>query len=220
MRANTPTFRAAAVAAALSVLLAACGDDGRGTDPSTTEPSPTTTAPVTTTPPPTTTIPPTTTTTQAPSTTEPGTVVPSEEAQATLGQIEALAEAGDLQGLAELALTGEVLFTASFGQEFSDPAELAAFWAEIEEPSIPGVILGLLDAGYHQTFATYPDGTQVPIFVTPAVMGEDSTVEDRERLESIFGTETVTRWFGDGMYLGWRMGVDADGNWRFLVIGD
>ena len=201
------------------MLLAACGDGDQGTEPSTTQPSPTTTAPATTTSPPT-TYPPTTTTTQAPSTTEPEAVVPSEEAQATLDQIEALAEAGDLQGLAELALTGEVLFTASFGQEFTDAAELAAFWAEIEAPSIPDVIVGLLDAGYHQTLATYPDGTQVPIFVTPAVMGEESTAEDRERLESIFGTETVTRWFGDGMYLGWRMGVDADGNWRFLVIGD
>lgn len=201
------------------MVLAACGDGDQGTEPSTTQPSPTTTAPATTTSPPT-TNPPTTTTTQAPSTTEPDAVVPSEQAQATLDQIEALAEAGDLQGLAELALTGEVLFTASFGQEFNDAAELAAFWADIDGPSIPDVILGLLDAGYHQTFATYPDGTEVPIFVTPAVMGEDSTVEDRERLESIFGTETVTRWFGDGMYLGWRMGVDADGNWRFLVIGD
>lgn len=201
------------------MVLAACGGGDQGTEASTTRPSPTTTAPATTTPP-TTTIPPTTTTTQAPSATEPEAVVPSEEAQGTLDQIEALAEEGDLEGLAELALTGEVLFTASFGQEFTDAEDLADFWAEVEGPSIPDVILGLLDAGYHQTLATYPDGTQVPIFVTPAVMGEGSTAEDRERLESIFGTETVTRWFGDGMYLGWRMGVDADGNWRFLVIGD
>lgn len=219
MRTNTPTFRAAAVAASLSILVAACGADQGAetstTEPSTTQPAPTTTAPATTT-----TIPSTTTTTQAPTTTEPDGVMPSEEAQAFLDQIESLAEAGDLQGLAELALSGDVLFTASFGQEFTGPEELAAFWADIEDPSIPEVILGLLDAGYHQSFATYPDGTEVPIFVTPAVMGEDSTPEDRERLESIFGEETVTRWFGDGMYLGWRMGVDADGNWRFLVIGD
>jgi len=60
----------------------------------------------------------------------------------------------------------------------------------------------------------------VAIYVAPAVMGEDSTPADRARLESIFGEDTVASWYGDGTYLGWRIGVDADGNWRFLVVGD
>lgn len=172
-----------------------------------------------------TSLPQTSTTTLPETSTAPGsesttTILASASAQTTLDAIEAAALDGDLQGLAELALSADRTFTASFGQAFTDPADLAAFWGTFEDPTVPEVVTGLLDAGYTKTIANNEDGSQVGINVIPAVMGEDSTEADRARLESIFGEDTIEGWYADGMYLGWRLGVDDDGVWRFLVIGD
>lgn len=208
------SIRTVAVATCLSIALTACaGTDTIDTGPDLPQ---TSTAPTTTT-----TTTGTSSTTEAPSTTEPTTGgETSASARAKIEQIASAADSGDLMALAELALSGAVPFTASFGQDFSDPAELVAYWEGIEGPSIPEVILGLFEAGYTETFASYEDGTQVVIHVAPAVMGDGSTAADRDRLEGIFGEETVASWYADGMYLGWRIGIDDDGNWRFLVIGD
>jgi hypothetical protein len=140
------------------------------------------------------------------------------EADATLAAIRAAAEEGELDALAVLALSSDTMFTASFGQSFSDPSELASFWATFQDPTVPEVVIGLLDAGYARTFAANEDGSQVGINVTPAVMGEDAPEADRTRLELVSGE--VSSWYADGMYRGWRTGVDDNGAWRFLVIGD
>lgn len=214
MTINTKS-RAAAFAVALTMSLSACGSSTGATtttlDPGSTSLPPVTTVPETTTTPEPTTSPEPTTTITSPA---------SEEATATLESIRSAAADGDLQQLAELALSFDTTFTASFGQTFNDAGDLAAFWGAIEDPTVPEVVLGLLDAGYTKTLANNEDGTQVGINVTPAVMGEGSTDADRERLEAIFGEDTVAGWYADGMYLGWRLGVDDDGVWRFLVIGD
>ena len=215
MKSNT-RIRTATLVVVLAVSLSACG--GEVADTTTTAavaettslPEATAITPSTTTPDTTTTPPPTTTTE--------GTATP--EATATLEAIGSAATAGDLDALAELGLSSDTLFAASFGQAFTDPTELATFWSTFQDPTVPEVILGLLDAGFTRTLANNEDGSQVGINVTPAVMGEQATTVDRARLESIFSEEVVAGWYADGMYLGWRLGVDDDGVWRFLVIGD
>lgn len=207
----TPKLRTAALTASVALALSACSGSTTTTTPPTTAGQPTTTTTTTTTPPPT---EPSTTTTQ------PSDAGLSPAAQATIDAIASAARSGDLVELADLALSGDVSFNASFGQDFTDPAALADYWSGIEDPSIPEVILGLLDTGYTQTLASYEDGTQVTIYVAPAAMSEDSGPEDRAALVDVFGQATVDSWYADGMFLGWRIGVDADGNWRFLVIGD
>lgn len=214
---TTRKSRAIASAVALTLSLSACG--GATTDRTTVDAGATPNPPASTTATSVTTTIPDTTTTVTDSTTQspaPGTA----EAIATLDAIRVAAGDGDVNALAALALSSEATFTASFGQSFGDPADLAAFWATFQEPTVPEVVLGLLDAGYTRTFANNDDGTQVGINVSPAVMGEEATATDRLRLESIFGEETVAGWYADGMYLGWRLGVDDDGVWRFLVAGD
>jgi hypothetical protein len=208
--------RTATLVVVLATSLSACG--GTVADTTTTSVVAETTTPpeTTTTAPSSTTVPDTTTTSESTTTTAGATP----EATATLEAIRTAANAGDLDALAELALAPETMFTASFGQDFTDPGDLAAYWSTFEDPTVPEVVLGLLDSGFTRTYANNEDGSQVAINVTPAVMGEDATEADRAQLESIFGAETVDGWYADGMYLGWRLGVDDDGAWRFLVIGD
>jgi hypothetical protein len=204
-----------ALITALALTLAACGTPEGAAEKTTTPP--TIVGETTTTEPATPTSEATTTTTE-PTTPTPSTEEPS--AGETLDRIRALAESGDLEGLAALALGSDDTFTASFGQGYFDPAELASYWQGIAEPDIPMIILGLFETGSFETMTVAQDGSERTIMVWPAAMGDEATPADRRALEDVFGTETVNGWYADGMYLGWRMGVDEQGIWRFLVAGD
>ena len=207
--------RTGALVTALALTLAACGTTEGAAETTTT---PTSSPVETTTTAPVTTATEATTTTSEPATTTPPTEAPS--AGETLDRIRALAASGDLEGLAALALGSDDTFTASFGQGFVEPADLAGYWQGISEPDIPTVILGLFEAGSFETMTVAQDGSERTIMVWPAAMGDDATPADRNALEAVFGTATVDGWYADGMYLGWRMGVDEQGIWRFLVAGD
>ncbi|MGH3441696.1 MAG: hypothetical protein ACRDUY_06570 [Nitriliruptorales bacterium] len=54
----------------------------------------------------------------------------------------------------------------------------------------------------------------------PRAQSEDATDADRQDLYDLFGEETVDGWYADGMYLGWRLGITAEGDWQFFVAGD
>lgn len=49
---------------------------------------------------------------------------------------------------------------------------------------------------------------------------QDATEADRRALEDALGSERVADWWADGMYLGYRVGIDEHGEWRLFVIGD
>lgn len=62
-------------------------------------------------------------------------------------------------------------------------------------------------------------GEPIAIYVTPRFMHE-TTDANRRLLEEALGVEAVRAGIVDGQWLGWRLGIDAAGDWRFFVSGD
>jgi hypothetical protein len=144
-----------------------------------------------------------------------------EAALETAEAIAAAAQVGDLNALAELALQGDMPFTASFGADVTTPAELVELWEQIGTQEVLDAIIGLVGLpDWYETAAQNADGEVVAIFVTPRFMHEPSNAENRRLVEGALGADYVDRAVADGQYLGWRLGITADGDWRFFVSGD
>jgi hypothetical protein len=156
----------------------------------------------------------------------PPTDVPTPEAGAPpavvemVERIEVAARAGDWDALAALAMEGDTPFWGVIDLELSE-AELAAHWRdEAQQQPLADLLVGLLAVpDWYETTATAADGSDVPIHVTPRFMHEP-TAESRAALEAELGAEYVEGHLADGQYLGYRLGVTADGDWRFFVTGD
>ncbi|HSJ28015.1 MAG TPA: hypothetical protein VLB67_07365 [Acidimicrobiia bacterium] len=143
------------------------------------------------------------------------------EALSTANAIAAAARDGDLETLAEIAMEGDMPFTATFGDEVTSPAELVSLWESIGEDEVIAAILGLVGLpDWYETAAQTAGGDVVAIFVTPRFMHEPSNAENRRLVEEALGADYVERAVADGQYLGWRLGITADGDWRFFVSGD
>lgn len=137
-----------------------------------------------------------------------------------VASIEVLAVAGDWDRLAELALEGDAPFTAAFDVVMT-AEELAAHWrAAAAEQPLADILRGLLGLPeWWTTTGTDAAGAEVDVFVTPRFMHEP-TAANRAELERAIGAERVSASIADGQYLGWRLGISADGDWRFFVAGD
>ncbi len=186
--------------AALALVAAACGGDQ---DPTLAPPADATT----------------TTLVEAPHEIERGL---PEAADDTALAIREWAELGDLDGLARLAVDDEGRFTGSFGESFSTPEELVAFWRtqDDEGEDVAGTIVALIDLpDWYETTGTDEAGNEIAIYVTPRFMHEP-TDENRALLEQALGPERVEASIVDGQWLGWRLGIAEDGNWQFFVAGD
>jgi hypothetical protein len=165
--------------------------------------------------------------TEAPPATEPGEVdapadLPDHTA-ATAAAIRDAAEAGDLQRLAELALEHDQGFTPSFGDDIDDVEGLVAFWTQLEESEAAGVTgpLAALAAmpDWHRLEDSGREDLDTDLYVSPAFM-HDPTDTNRAALEEALGSAYVDASMADGQYLGWRLGIDEEGRWRFFVSGD
>jgi hypothetical protein len=142
-------------------------------------------------------------------------------AESMAERIVAAVQAEDLEALAVLAFEGGSTFTASFGDEVTNPAELVAVWELIGRDEVFTAINALVGLpNWYETAAQSADGRTVAIFVTPRFMHEPSNAENRRLLEDAFGFDYVDSSVADGQYLGWRMGITAEGEWQFLVSGD
>ena len=142
-----------------------------------------------------------------------------EAAAEMVDEIRSAVEAEDLDTLAGLALDGA--FTASFGSEIATVEELVALWEEIGRAEVLESIRGLISLpDWYETEARDSDGEVVAIYVTPRFMHEPSNPENRRALEEALGSDYVESSVADGQYLGWRLGVTADGDWQFFVAGD
>jgi hypothetical protein len=207
------SFAAGALIVAMGFLVfGVLGGDDPDTPPVTTQPTGTTE--------PTTTTQPTGTTTTEPTTTTPPSAAGlPEAAMEMVDQIRAAAEAEDLETLADLALQGA--FTASFGAEVTTTDELVELWETMGRDEVVDAIRGLISLpNWYETESRDSEGEVIAIYVTPRFMHEPSNAENRRLLEDALGADYVEASVGDGQYLGWRLGVTADGNWQFFVSGD
>jgi hypothetical protein len=193
------TRRTAALLAAL-LLGASCGGDV-GT-PTTADPVP----PGPTTPPPATQPP---ALPALPGLPDPGDDDRlTETAEATRLALLAAARAADWDALAR-HLPGED-FAASFGGS-SDP--IAYYRSHPDD--IMAVIIRLLEGDRGRV--------GVRLTVWPELHARDPFTilpEERADLVSVYGEGVVANWEAAGAYLGWRLGIDDDGTWRFLIAGD
>lgn len=125
----------------------------------------------------------------------------------------------DADGLARLA--GES-FTYSFGGD-DDPA---AFWAGLEErsasegdPSPLTMLVRLLEL----PFATIDSG-DATYYVWPSAHAYGSWDEvpgaDRDALLGVYGAQDLADFEAFGGYVGYRVGITADGDWAYFVAGD
>jgi hypothetical protein len=151
------------------------------------------------------------------STPEPGATPAVAE---TAERIGTAARSGDWDALAGLAMEGDTPFWGVIDVEMSED-ELAAYWrSQADQQALADLLLGLLAVpDWYETTATAADGSDVPIHVTPRFMHEP-TAESRAALEAALGAEYVEANLADGQYLGYRLGISADGDWRFFVTGD
>ncbi len=131
----------------------------------------------------------------------------------TRDAIIAAAASCDFETLESLA--GEP-FTTSFG---GGGAENLAIWNDRGlEPT--ATLLNLLDMRH--TTLTGEDGPD--IYVWPAAYAYQSwdqiTEEDLDELARIHSEGEFDLFAQSGSYMGWRTGIDENGNWLFFVAGD
>ena len=130
-------------------------------------------------------------------------------AAATRDALRAAAAAGDWDAVAALLPEDPEAFTASFGGT-DDPI---AFYRSLPE-DVLAEVAALLDG---------PSGRIGDLTVWPELHARTPfaiTEDERAGLEARFGAEAVRGWEAAGAYLGWRIGIQDDGTWRFLVAGD
>ncbi len=130
----------------------------------------------------------------------------------TRDAIIAAAASCDFGALQRLAA---VPFTTSYG---SGGSENLALWHDQGlEPT--RTLLLLLDLRH-----TTIQGEDGDIFVWPAAHGYESwdqvTEDDMEELALIHTEGELDLFARSGTYLGWRTGIDENGNWLFFVAGD
>jgi hypothetical protein len=106
-------------------------------------------------------------------------------------------------------------FTHSFGGGQDRDAAAAHLW---ENPDLLDVIAGLLELHFGIESPAQPD-----MFVWPWVYVDGPEAlwpEFRDRLVAVIGEQQVAEFEAHGEYVGWRLGIQRDGTWRYFVAGD
>jgi hypothetical protein len=128
---------------------------------------------------------------------------------ATRESILEAAAAGDVGRLADLALAGSGSFTYSFGGN-NPPSreELLEAW---QDPELLETMVTLLNLPH-----TEQDG----IFAWPSAFSSNPTDEDWAAVEVLYSEEEIAQMKQFGGYIGYRIGITAQGDWIFFVAGD
>jgi hypothetical protein len=130
----------------------------------------------------------------------------------TRGEILAAAESGDYEQLRPLV-------PEQFSYTFGGPVEGGpiAFWQQLEQKSGVSPIAVLAD------LLELPPVLYRGTYVWPfafALQPDELTDYERGLLRSV-GGEDLSDDFGEGTgYLGWRVGIEPDGDWVFFIAGD
>ena len=125
--------------------------------------------------------------------------------------------------LGHVAARGQRPFTFSFGRDGDGGGDAAAaFWADQEAEGKEPLrfLVGLLDL----PFAEHDGGEGAVQYVWPAAFGYDAWGEvpaaDRDALHPLYDETDFASFEALGGYAGYRVGIDADGEWLFFVAGD
>ncbi len=101
---------------------------------------------------------------------------------------------------------------------FGDGPDAAAYWRTEEDSG--GEPLRYLVELLDRPYAITDDGR----YVWPAAFARESwdavTPQERDQLRPLYDDEDFESFDQIGAYFGWRVGIDADGNWSFFVAGD
>jgi hypothetical protein len=146
----------------------------------------------------------------APSESVPPTI--PEAVEATRAELLAAAETGDYEQLRPLV-------PEQFSYTFGGPVEGGpiAYWQRLEDEEDVSPIAILADL--LRLPVTYYQGHYVWPFAFP-LSANELTPADRELLRDVGGEDLSDDFLPDGGYLGWRVGVEPDGDWIFFIAGD
>ncbi len=125
-------------------------------------------------------------------------------------RIIAAAVACDYDALAKLARENGADFNVSFGPDF-DPA---AFWREREREGTP-VLAQMVKV------LNLPQAKEETLYLWPSAYRTGETEEDWKALEGLYPAEKLAEWRkGEDGYLGFRVGIEENGDWTFALSGD
>jgi hypothetical protein len=111
------------------------------------------------------------------------------------------------------ALVGRGSFTYSFAER-GDPL---GYWQKLEEAEVP-VLGDILPGVLHTRFAR-----KGGLYVWPSAFAKRPsawTAADVRALRRLVSDAKIRGYRRAGAYLGWRVGIRADGRWLFFVSGD
>jgi hypothetical protein len=128
----------------------------------------------------------------------------------------AIAEAAvrcDYEALEAIALAdGE--FVRSFADdETPDPGEAARAWGEAEGSGEP-ILATLVE------LLRLPHATRGADYVWPSAFADEPKDADWRALEAMYTQEEIEGFKDFGGYVGLRVGISPDGEWRYFVAGD
>jgi hypothetical protein len=134
---------------------------------------------------------------------------PVEETRAAL---HVAAESGDYETL-------RPLIPEQFSYTFGGPVEGGpiAFWQQLEQESGVSPIAVLAD------LLELPPVLYRGTYVWPfafALESDELTEYERGLLSDVGGEDLSDDFLPDGGYLGWRAGIEPDGDWVFFIAGD
>jgi hypothetical protein len=116
----------------------------------------------------------------------------------------------DYDALAKLARENGAEFNVSFGPDF-DPA---AFWREREREGTP-MLAQLVKV------LSLPHAKEETLYLWPSAYRTGETQEDWKALEGLYPAEKLAEWRkGENGYLGFRVGIEENGDWTFALSGD
>lgn len=112
------------------------------------------------------------------------------------------------------ALAGDDRFTFSFGAS-NDAAD---FWRSREDAGeeVLSTLVRLLALPFTRSEA----GGDGRLYAWPSAHTENPTSRDWKLLRGIYDRGEIESFQRMGSYLGYRVGIDGDGEWRFFVAGD
>lgn len=123
----------------------------------------------------------------------------------------------DYRRLQELAAAGSRDFAFSFG----DVGGAANHWQRLEEQGAGRPLRRLVQ------LLNLPHGTigeDLTLSAWPLAFTferwDDVPVAERERLGRLYGDAELRRFADFGSYIGYRVGITADGEWLYFVAGD